>query len=377
MALNQAQQIHKRIEDAKHILITFRQDGTGDAIGSAVALFLFLEQLGKRADIVVDGFVLPRQLKFLKKAKDIKPTFSHLQKFILTLDVKNSGVKELSYDIKDEKLRISITPKTGFLTKDEIKTAQSDFKYDLIITLDSRDLGSLGNLYMENTELFYGTPIINIDNHVGNEHFGEINVIDLTTASTAEVLFSLLKKLGEEYINEEIATALLTSMIANTRSFKTDNIKPHTLALASKLISMGAKRDYIVQNLYRTRTINSLKLWGQALSHLQSDKETGLVWTTITREDFVRSGADENDLYEIVDELIGNSPEAKMTLLIHEHKNTDTVHAILTTEKEYHAKNLLGAFNASGNSNRASCIITGKTLKKAEEKILEYIKKQL
>ena len=377
MALNQTQQIQKRIEDARHILITFRRDGSGDAIGSAIAMVLFLQQLGKRADIVVEDFVLPRQLKFLKKAKMIKSAFSHLQKFIVTLDIAKAGVEELSYDIKENKLRIFITPKTGFLTRDDIRTAQSDFKYDLIITLDTQDLESLGDLYTNNTELFYGTPLINIDNHTGNEHFGEINIVDVTTASTAEVVFDTLKTLGEEYINEEIATALLTGMIANTRSFKTDNIKPHTLALASKLISMGAKRDYIVQNLYRTRTISSLKLWGQALSHLKSDTSIGLVSSTITREDFVRSGAHEDDLYEIVDELIGNSPEAKMTLLVHEHREADTIHAILTTEKGYNAKQLLSSFNPTGNTNRASCILTGTTLQRAEEQIIEHIKKQL
>jgi phosphoesterase RecJ-like protein len=374
--LNQAQQIHKHIEDAEHILITFRGDGGGDAIGSAVALFLFLEQLGKRVDMVVDGFSLPRQLKFLKKAKKIKPAFSHLQKFILTLDVKNTGVKELSYDIKNEKLRISITPKEGFLTRDNVRTAQSDFKYDLVITIDTRDLKSLGDMYINNTELFYRVPIVNIDSHAGNEHFGQMNLVDLTTASTAEVVFGLIQKLGQEYINEDIATALLTGMIARTHSFKTDDIKPSTLALASRLIGLGAKRDYIVQNLYRTRTINSLKLWGQALSHLENDPKMGLVSTTITREDFTRSGATEGDLYEIVDELIGNSPEAKMILIIHEHADDTSIHAILTTQKERDALELLRPFSPSGSPNRASCIIRGKTLKQAEEEIIGHIKKQ-
>ena len=377
MVLTNTQQIHKRFEDANNILITFREDGEGDAVGSAVALFLFLNSIGKHVDIVVQNFALPKQLRFLKTAKKIKTEFSHLQKFILSLDIKKTGVQELNYDIKDDKLRIHITPKEGFITRDQIRTAQSDFKYDLIITIDTQDLNQLGTLHSNNTELFYSIPIINIDNHTNNEHFGELNIVDITTSSTSEVIFNLFNKLGEEYITEDIATALLTGMIWNTRSFKSDNIKPHTLALASKLITMGARRDYIVQNLYRTRTIASLKLWGKALANLQSDKSSGLVWTTLTREIFVQSGAEEKDLYEIVDELIGNSPEAKMILLIHEHTNEQKIHAILTSEKRHDAMKLLLPFKPTGTSRRASCEISGKTLSQAEEEIIEYIKKNV
>ena len=73
-------------------------------------------------------------------------------------------------------------------------------------------------------------------------------------------------KLGEEHITKEVATALLTAMIDSTRSFTSDSVKPHTLKTASKLMALGADRQYIIHNLYRTKTIGSLKLWGQALT---------------------------------------------------------------------------------------------------------------
>ncbi|MDP2766655.1 MAG: hypothetical protein Q8O41_04270, partial [Candidatus Methanoperedens sp.] len=63
-------------------------------------------------------------------------------------------------------------------TEDDISSRSSGFKYDLIIALDTADLESLGQIYDNDTEFFYKTPIINIDHHSENEEFGQINFIE-------------------------------------------------------------------------------------------------------------------------------------------------------------------------------------------------------
>lgn len=377
MALTQIEQIKTLIDDAKHILVTFRKDGSGDAIASALALLLFLEKQQKTVDVVCDSFVLPKQFRFLKKSKAITNAFTHLQKFIVTVDVQETGVEELSYDLKNEKLRIFVTPKKGLLTRDQIRTAQTDFKYDLIITLDTQSLDTLGALFNTTSELFYKTPVINIDHNTSNERFAQVNHIDVTASSTAEVLFQLLRKLSDENIDEHIATALLTGMIAQTRSFKSERVKPHSLSAASTLMNIGADRENIVHHLYQTRTIPTLKLWGYALTHLQHNAEKGFVWSMITRDDFVRCGAEESDLQDVVHELIANSPEAKVILLLHEHTNSNpdspTVHGILHTDKTYDAKELVKQYKPEGNNQDVSFQIKGKQLKEVEEAIVADI----
>ena len=382
MALDQIQQIHQILEGKKNILVTFRKNGGGDAIASAVSILLFLDKLGKRTDVVCEDFKLPKNYKFLKKSKRIKSQLSDLQKFVITLDVKEAGLNELSYDLKGEKLRIFITPKKGFLTRDHVRTAQSDFKYDLIITLNTQDLESLGGIYENNTELFYKTPILNIDSESSNEHYGHINLVDITATSTTEVLYEMFKNLGDEYIDEAIATALLTGMITSTHSFKMPNTKPHTLTTAGKLIGLGADRNRIVHHLYRTRSISTLKLWGDALSNLQSDAGIKLAWTTITRENFTRSGANETDLYDVVDEIISTSPEAELILIMHEHntvENMPSVHIILHANHSTHdAKKILGSYQPStGDKKQSSCLVSNKTLKQVKTEVIEHVKKIL
>ena len=280
--------------------------------------------------------------------------------------------------MKDDNLRIFVTPNQNFLNKENVRTTQSDFKYDIIFTIDTPDLESLGSLYENNTELFFQKPVVNIDHKPNNEHFGHLNIVDITSTSTSEVLFELLQNWQEEIIDKKVALALLTGMIFNTNSFKTASVKPKTLTIASKLMHLGADRDHIIQNLYRTKSLSTLKLWGQALSHLQHAPEAGIVWTTITRDDFARSGAQASDLYDIVDELISNSPEAKLILLFHEHSTAEEnprIHVILDANKDFNAIELLKPYApVVGDKKQATTIIASKSLKETETEVVEHIK---
>lgn len=378
MALSITEQLSTLVAEKKHILITFAPTAGGDAIGSALALFGFLSAIGKRADIVASEFKLPRQFSFLQHSERVAASLSEIKTFIMTLDIKDTGVQELSYDLVGEKLRIFVTPKQGILNKENVKTAESSYKYDLVIVLGTQDLVSLGTVYQKHGLLFEETPVINIDCDPRNERFGHTNIVDVTATSTAEVVYDLLKQWKKEHISTEIATALLTGMIAKTHSFRGEHVKPHTLSVAGTLINLGADRDYIVQNLYRTRTIASLRLWGEALRHLHIDKDLGLVTTSITRDDFTRSGAHTHDLVEIIDELISNSPEAKLILLCYEDPDdTSAIHATVSTTPEFDAAGLIRGLNPVGNQERATCTLRDKTLKEVEEVVSGEMRKNV
>ncbi len=261
-----------------------------------------------------------------------------------------------------------------FITKNELRTAQSTYKYDLIITLSAQDLESLGDIFLNNTDLFYRVPVVNIDHRPSNEHFGQINLVDISATSSSEIIFKTLEQLNAAHIDEEIATALLTGMISQTRSFKTPNVNPDTLNLAGRLMNLGADREKIIRHLYYTKSLSTLKLWGQALSNLQNDRETGLAWTTVTREDFARSGASEDDLRELIHDLISNSPEIKMILIVFENSNDKKINCLLATEKHFDAMELAKSFSPSGDKKIAVFSISDKNLKEAEETAVAEIR---
>jgi len=279
--LNQSEQIFNQIDKAKNILITFSKVWDGDAVSSALALFLFLQKQGKSVEIAADKFEQNQPFEFLPSYTSIQNKLNNLRKFIVSLDITNARVGQIKYKLEESTLNFIISPKEGFFTHEDIKSRSGNFKYDLIITLDTPDLESLGAIYDNDTEFFYNVPIINIDHHSHNESFGQINAVELTSISTSQIIYNLLCDKNSELIDEDIATCLLAGIISKTRSFKTNNITPEALSISSELISMGAKREEIVTRLYRSRSINVLKLWGRVLARLKSDMQNQLVWSVL------------------------------------------------------------------------------------------------
>lgn len=381
MALNLDQQIKEAISRSRQILVAFRQNGDGDSIAAALTLAQVLKKQGKQVEVASDGFNPLPAFNFLPSLKDIKPQLSPLQKFIIKVDIADRQLESLSYDVKDNQLYIYITPRQGLINREDVKTAATDLKFDLIFILDSPDLESLGRVYENNTDLFFKTPTINIDHNPANEHFGKINLVDVSAAATCEVLFEFLQQAFADQINEEIATLLLTGLIVKTKSFKTADVNARSLNNASKLVELGAEREKIVQNLFRSRSLPTLKLWGQALAHLKNDSGLGLVWLTLSRDDFRQAGAREECLPEIIDELLANAPEAKIIALLYETEKTvagqltKQVEGVVATHPNLDARLLTKPFHPEGTGQRVKIVIRDKNLVAAEAEVLETIKK--
>lgn len=316
--LNQNQQIFEQIKKAKNILITFNRVWSGDAVASALALYQVLKKLDKNVDIAAEKFGQGDLYNFLPGYSNIQNSLDNLRKFIITLDISDAKVDKIKYKLEENTLDFIISPRDGFFTHDDIKSRSGDFKFDLIITLDTPDLESLGSIYDNDTEFFYQVPIINIDHNSNNEEYGQINQVELTAIATTEIIFNLLNDYSRDLIDENVATCLLAGIISKTKSFKTQNITPQSLSISSQLVSMGARREEIVTKLYRSRSLNVLKLWGRVLAKLKSSLDNKLVWSTLSQHDFTKTGTGENDLDEVIDELIINIPQAKIVALIYE-----------------------------------------------------------
>lgn len=376
--LTQEQQIFEQIKKANNILITFRKTWNGDSVASGLAMFLFLKKLGKEVNVAAEKFDSGRMFSFLPAYNEIKNSVDNLRKFIISLDITNTKVDQIKYKIEDNTLNFIISPKDGLFTEDDISSRSSGFKYDLIIALDTADLESLGQVYDNDTEFFYKTPIINIDHHSENEEFGQINFIELTAVATGEILFSLFESYSRDLIDEDIATCLLAGMISKTRSFKTPNVTPKALLTASQLISMGARREEIVNHLYRSRPINVLKLWGRVLARLSSSLDGKLVWSALTDVDFSKTDSNEKDLDDVIDELIINIPRARVIVIIYEKPGAEKngTNVLAYSIKNINSLNLIKEYNPQGTKDLAFALIN-KPIQEAEKEIIELIEEKL
>lgn len=317
VSLSNIQQVIERFTESNEPLVTLTSNPSVDAVTSALSLAAIAAKLEKRANIISVGFAPNKEISFIKELNNIQATSEHLRKFLITVNTEHAALANLSYEVKDKKVEIYLTPKKGFWQPEDVRMGHGGWKNDLAIVLDARDLESLGELFEHHAEFFYNTPIINIDHHPDNENFGQINLVDIKATSICEILFNFINEWNRELIDEDMATLLLTGIVSKTQSFKKAST-PQTLSIASQLIALGADRSTIVNNLYQQKPLTLLKLWGRVLARLKNDPNLNLVWSIIPRADFEKSGGAPQDIPSIIDELIANSPQAGIVIIIYE-----------------------------------------------------------
>lgn len=350
MSLSIEQQIITTIKNKQKILIAFRRDFSGDNIASALALSLWLKKLGKQSEITCDDFQFPRMFDFLPADKNIRPILRGLRKFVINLDLTKTKVNEFSYDVKNNNLQILISPEEGFFSKKDVTVGATNFRFDLMIVVGAPDLESLGKIYSANRELFIHRPVINLDHEPNNEHFGHINLVDFTAVSTTEVIYNLIKKTAPENLDADINTCLLTGIITETKSFRSERMTSRTLQVAGELIMAGARREEIVKNLYQNRALSTLKLWGRVLTKLKNELDGVLAWAKITQEDLRRAGANEFQLNDITDEIISNIPQLKLSVLFYE-KADHLTGVVVNSLARINLLEALGKYNPKGKNN--------------------------
>jgi len=373
------QQIFETIDKAKRILIVFDRNWSGDAVASALALRLWLEKNNKEVDMAAEKPTASSVYSFLPGFSLIKPDLENLRKFIISLDISNAKVSQIEYQVDDAKLDFIISPKDGWFKNEDISSRSSGFKYDLIISLSTPDFESLGSIYDRDTEFFFDTTVINIDHQASNDNYGQINLINVNAVATSEILYGLFEQKNIE-LGGDIATCLLTGLITATKSFKTANITPRTLNIASELISRDGRREEIINALYRSRQLNVLKLWGLVLTNLQSTLDNKVIWSIIKAEDFNATDTKPENLSDVIEELIVNMPQAQVIVLSYETSELDTeiktVKALIHSVKNIDALYLAQPFIAEGTKSSA-LVSFSMPLAEANESLIKSIEEKI
>lgn len=373
MSLSEPQQLMEMIKRAHKPLLVLPAHAGVDHFSSAFGLADVLKKLNKEATIVSEG-PLPKTLESRSVNRTIHRFIPELHDLTIELDLQAAELESMRHEVEAKILKIHLTPKNGMWKQQHINVKPSPYRYDLLICLGAEDLASCGNLFVDHPDFFYQTPIINIDHSPANEHYGQINLVNVTAASVGEVCQEAVQCIDPALIDPDVATHFLTGMIAKTKSFKTRNVTPKTLASASALLESGARREEIIHELYRTRSVGTLRLWGRALARLKHNAEHKFVWTLLSSQDFLHAGADESDLQDVIDELIATSPDAETVLLLYEN-SAHHICGILRAHPPAHAAKILAGFAATGNSEEARVCLTSMNLLEAERQLIETIKR--
>lgn len=239
--------IAKLLLKENNYLIASHMDPDGDSVGSALALWIALNSLGKKAVLTTIDPV-PFKYRFLPHWEEVKEW-------------------------------------------QEVETGD----YGLIIILDSSDLRRIEPLM----DLAKIQRVINIDHHVTNEKFGQYNYIDAGAGSVGEIIYELLKQM-KLAITKEIAMCLYTAINTDTGSFRYANTSSRTHRIAADLVELGVNPAEMTRHIYENATREGTLLIKEALSTLKFDCRNQIAHITVTREMMECTGAREEDTEGLV-----------------------------------------------------------------------------
>ncbi len=259
--LSQAQTL---LDSAEHIAIITHISPDGDAIGSALGFALALRDTGKTVTPVC-GDKVPNAFHYLNGYKSFERN--------IPLDA------------------------------------------DIVVTVDAASLDRIGNV----ASSLEGQVHINIDHHISNTNFAEINLVSATAASTAEYLVEILDTF-EIPISAKAARALLTGIVTDTQGFRTSNTTPSTVDLARSLMERGANIHEISELALHRRSLAAVNLWGQVLQKVTV--EDGIAWATIDLQDKQASGYTARGDADIV-QVLSSIEGIEVALVIIEGTNRD------------------------------------------------------
>jgi phosphoesterase RecJ-like protein len=215
------------IARGRRFYVTSHQRPDGDAIGSAVAMALALRTLGKEATVVLDA---------------VPPSF--LQPFPDVAHVR-------------------------------IATEVAD-TVDAVLVMECSTLARCGVGGLDRS------PVLNIDHHPGNGHYGAINWIDESAAACGELVFTLIDALGVP-LTPAMATHLYLAILTDTGSFHFSHLTPRTYELAGRAVAAGADPQWIARTHYDSSSLARVRIFGAVLNGMAIHAGGRVALLTITQ----------------------------------------------------------------------------------------------
>ncbi len=143
-------------------------------------------------------------------------------------------------------------------------------------------------------------PILNVDHHLGNQHYGQINWVDTAAPALGTMIYRLGRALGAR-LDEDTATALYLTLVTDTGGFRFANATAEAFEAAAELVRQGAKPERVALWVYESHPLAAIRLLGEMLSSLELHDGGRIATVVLTDEMFARAGATAADAEDLVD----------------------------------------------------------------------------
>ena len=235
----------ERLKKANNVLVCVSRNPSVDQLSALLGLGLFLNKLGKHCAAVFSGEI-PSTLEFLKPESTIQKNTDSLRDFIIALD--KSKADKLRYKVEDNVVRIFITPYRSSIGQDDLEFSQGDFNVDVVVALGVSEQTDLDEAITAHGRILHDATVASINTET-NGNLGSINWNDNKASSLSEMISQLTQIIDPDALDEQIATALLTGIVANTERFSNDKTSATTMTASSILMAAGANQQLVVTKL--------------------------------------------------------------------------------------------------------------------------------
>lgn len=309
------------IQKSNNIGITFHVSPDGDALGSTLGLLLGLIQMNKNV-YIMSKENLPSSLSFLP--------YSNL-------------IVSACDSVKDNT--------------------------DCVIVLDCGNVKRINaNLELDNRKYI----LINIDHHLSNDQYGDLNYVDTEAAAVGEIIFDLLKELNIN-IDKNIAVCLYTSILTDTGSFKYPSTTIRTHNIAGKLISKGIDFNNIYKKIYENKPFSKVKLYGKVIDTMEMHCNSKACFMYLTKNMLNELNLEDENSGDVISfGTIVDSTD--VTVLIKETENGTKVS--LRSKYIIDVRRISEYFGGGGHT-RAAGFSTNMSMEQIKLKLIEILNSEL
>lgn len=253
---SQKQQITQSIKDVTNILVTVSADPSVDELSAALGLTIFLNKLGKHATAVFSGKV-PPAISFLEPDETFEATADSLRDFIIALDKEKAD--HLRYKVVDDAVKIFITPYRATITEADLEFSQGDYNIELVLALNVESQDHLDKALTAHGKILHDAVVSTVTAGMVRSSLGTVDWHDDKASGVSEMLVDLIDELRTPKVtmDEQIATALLTGVVAATERFSNNLTSSRVMTLAAELMAVGANQQLIATKLAEGQAIKA------------------------------------------------------------------------------------------------------------------------
>jgi len=327
MNYKESKEILEKIKGAKKILVNCHRSPDADSLGSALALAEVLESMGKNVEVICPDA--------------ISDAFEYL------LDYER--VRKVYF----ENFEFS--------------------EYEIFFVLDTSGWSQLGVDLSGKENVF----MVVIDHHQSNSRFGQINLVDEQSTSTAEIVFALMEDWGVN-VRNGLATKLLAGVVGDSGGFTYPSTKKETLGRATRLMDLGGDLRLITDGMFRNIDFSALKFLGKSLDNMQLVVNYGYVWSYVGWNDWKK--IDYPDGKSFSAHYFQNVKDTDLGFLVVQEGKNDFNVSFRGRASWVDSSELAGKFGGGGHKVAAGARFQDESLDGALERIhrvvREYVEKR-